>query len=141
MKKENGLYAGVSESEMVDSYMHSLKYPLKDVAIYLRDFILKCDKKIGEGIYWNAPAFFYTGKMEPFNPKEYKRYIVGFNLFQKDCLRLIFLFGANADDPAGILEGDFKDARKLVQFRNIDDVKKNEKALKAVIKSLLKQMK
>lgn len=140
MKKETNLNAGISEPEKVDAFMDALKYPMKDVVEYLREFILKTDKKIGEGIYWNAPTFYYTGKMQPFEPKEYKRYIVGFNLFQKDCVRLIFLRGADAADPTGLLEGDYKDGRRLALFKSMDDVKSKEKALKNIIKSLLKRM-
>jgi hypothetical protein len=120
--------------------MDAIEYPMKDVVEYLRKFILKADKKIGEGIYWNAPTFYYTGKMEPFDAKEYKRYIVGFNLFQKDCVRLIFLRGADATDPTGLLEGDYKDGRRLMLFKSMQDVKSKEKALKNIIKSLIKLM-
>ena len=140
MKKVTNLNAGISEPEKVDAFMDALKYPMKDVVEYLREFILKTDKKIGEGIYWNAPTFYYTGKMQPFEPKEYKRYIVGFNLFQKDCVRLIFLRGADAADPTGLLEGDYKDGRRLALFKSMDDVKSKEKALKNIIKSLLQGM-
>lgn len=138
MKKETNLTVGLSEPEKVDTFMSALEYPLSDVAQYLRTFILSIDKQIGEGIYWNAPVFFFTGKMTPFNPKDYKRYIVGFNLFQKDCLRLVFLRGASANDTSGLLTGDYKDGRRLASFKSIEDVKSKEKDLKKVIKSLLK---
>lgn len=99
MKKEHGLTTGISEPEKVDEFMAALKYPLADVVQYMRQFILGVDKKIGEGIFFKAPAFYYTGKMAPFHPKDYKRYIVGFNLYRKDALRLIFLRGASVADP------------------------------------------
>lgn len=140
MKKVPALTSGVSEKEEVDAFVKGLKYPLKDVVVYLREFILSCDKTIGEGIAWKAPVFYYTGKLEPFDPKEYKRYIVGFNLFQKDCLRIIFLRGASVKDTSGLLEGDYKDGRRLASFKSIEDVMKNEKALKNIIKQLLKSL-
>jgi hypothetical protein len=140
MKKENGLASGTSEPENVDEFMSKLRYPMSHVAEYLRGFILGIDKKIGEGIYWNAPAFYYTGKMEPFNPKEYKRYIVGFNLFQKDRVRLIFLRGASVTDASGLLEGDYKDGRRIASFKSLADVKSKEKDLKKIIKQLVKQI-
>ena len=127
-----------SESEKVDAYMKKLKYPLFDLVQYLREFILTIDKELGEEIFYNAPAFFYTGKMKPFKPKEYKRYIVGFNLFKQDCLRLIFLRGASASDPTGLLEGDYKDGRRIAHFRTIEEVKSKETAMKKIIKELLK---
>jgi hypothetical protein len=126
--------------EKVDAFMQNLEHPLHDVATALRQFILSIDKKIGEEIAWNAPSFFYTGPMEPFPAKEYRRLILNFNLFRKDCVRLVLLRGANADDPTGLLQGDYKDGRRLALFHNIDEVKKNEKALKKIIKQLLSQI-
>lgn len=138
MKKESNLVTRPSETEKVDAYMKKLKCPLFDIVQYLREFILTIDKDLGEEIFYNAPAFFYTGKMKPFKPKEYKRYIVGFNLFKQDCLRLIFLRGASASDPTGLLEGDYKDGRRIAHFRTIEEVKSKETAMKKIIKELLK---
>ena len=140
MKKENNLATGISEPEVVDAYLKKLKYPLKDVVNYLREIILSTDKNIGEGIYWNAPTFYYTGKMKPFDPKKYKRYIVGFNFYKQDCIRLIFLRGTDANDTTGLLEGDYKDGRRIVHLKSMEDVKSKEKQLKKVIKQLVKRI-
>ncbi len=70
-----------SDPEKVHEYMAKLKHPLIDVAELLREIILKTGREIGEEIKWNAPAFFYTRKMKPSNPKEYKRYLVIFNFY------------------------------------------------------------
>ena len=76
MKKESNLVTRASEPEKVDAFLaRKLKYPLSNLVQYLREFILSIDKELGEEIFYNAPAFFYTGKMKPFKPKEYKRYI------------------------------------------------------------------
>lgn len=140
MKTQPNITTGISELEKVDQFMQTLHYPLKDVLQHLREFILSIDKKIGEGIFYNAPVFYYTGAMKPFNPKDYKRYIVGSNLFKKDTLRMIFLRGASAQDPTNILEGHYKDGRRLLSFKSIDDVKSKEKALKSIIKELVKNI-
>ena len=140
MKKESNITTGISEPEKVNEFMAELKYPLAEVIQYFRELILSIDKKIGEGIFYKAPAFYYTGKMKPFNPKDYKRYIVGCNLFRKDLLRVIFLRGATVADPTGILEGDYKDGRRLMSFTSIEDVKSKEKALKSIIKELVKNI-
>ena len=140
MKKEDNLVTRASEPEKVEAFMSKLKYPLSNLVQYLREFILSVDKELGEEIFYNAPAFFYTGKMKPFKPKEYKRYIVGFNLFKQDCLRLIFLRGASASDPTGLLEGDYKDGRRIVHLRSIEEAKNKEPALKKIIKQLLKSV-
>ena len=140
MKKETDLTTGISQPDKVDEYLNKLQHPMLDTIKYLRAFILNIDKTIGEGIFWNAPTFYFTGKMKPFEPKEYKRYIVGFNFYKQDSLRLIFLRGADATDPTGLLEGDYKDGRRIASFRSIEDVKKNETGLKKIIKDLIKLM-
>jgi hypothetical protein len=140
-KKENNLTLGVSEPPIVDDYMQTLQHPLADVAAYIRKLILSIDKTIGEGIYWNAPTFFYTGTLPTFNPKEYKRYIVGFVFNKKDCIRLVFLRGADVIDTTNLLEGDYKDGRRLITFTSIEDVISKEKALKEIIKQIIKNLK
>jgi hypothetical protein len=89
MKASEGL-TKPSEPDKVDAYMKKLKHPLTAVAAALRQIILETDSAIGEEIKWNAPAFFYSGELAPFNPKEQKRHIVVFNFFQQDCIRLVF---------------------------------------------------
>ena len=127
-----------SEPEKIDAYMTTLKHPLANVVADLRRIILATHKEIGEEIKWNAPAFFYAGKMKPTNPKEYRRYIVVFNLFKQDCIRLVFPGGAKLKDTSGLLEGDYADGRKLAMFYSSQDVKSKEKALRAVITQWLK---
>ena len=140
MKKENGLASGISETELVDAYMKKLKHPMSDIVQQLRKFMLSIDKNVGEGIYWNAPTFYFTGKMKPFDPKEYKRYIVGLNFYKQDAIRMIFLHGADAKDPKGILEGDYKDGRRLTSISSAKDLKEKEPALKNIVQQLLKNM-
>lgn len=139
-KAGNNLAAGVSEPENVNDFIKALNHPFKDVVVYLRNAILSVDKNIGEGIYWNAPTFYFTGKMKPFHAKEYKRFIVGFVFNRKDCLRLVFLRGASATDKSGILEGDYKDGRRLAVFASMADAKKKGPALKSIIKELVKKI-
>ena len=140
MKKQNNLAAGISEPGIVDAYLEKLRHPLLDMIHYLRQLILSADKSVGEGIYWNAPTFYYMGKMKPFDPKEYKRYIVGFNFFKQDTICLIFLRGADAADPKKLLSGEFKDKRKLLALQSMEDIKKIEADLKKIIKDLVKKI-
>jgi hypothetical protein len=127
-----------SEREKVDAYMGRLKHPLAKVVEELRQIILSSDKEIGEEIKWNAPTFFYAGKMKATNPKEYRRYIVVFNLLKKDCIRLVFPSGAKVKDASGLLEGDYADGRRLAMFYSSKNVESKEKALRAVITKWLK---
>ncbi len=128
------------QPEKVDVYMAKLKYPLADVTAALRKIILSTDREIGEEIKWNAPAFFYSGEMKPSDPKEYKRYIIVFNLFQKDCVRLVVWRGARVNDKSGLLEGAYKDGRRLALFHNMEEVKSKKASLQAVIREWLKTL-
>jgi hypothetical protein len=130
-----------SESEKVDAYVASLKQPLAQVVKNLRRIILSISNEIGEEIKWNAPTFFYAGPMKPTNPKEYRRYIVVFNLLRKDCIRLVFPSGAKVKDSSGLLEGDYADGRRLAMFYDVKDVRSKEKALRAVVTRWLKLLK
>ena len=127
-----------SEPEKVDAYMKAVKHPLKNVIESLRQIILKTDSEVGEEIKWNAPTFFYTGEMKPSDPKEYKRYIIVFNLFRKDCIRLVFPSGAKLNDKSGLLEGEYADGRRLALFYSLQEVKARGKDLQKQIKTWLK---
>ena len=138
MAKAAEMTTKASQPEKVDAYMSTLKHPLANVVADLRRIILAAHKEIGEEIKWNAPTFFYAGKMKPTNPKEYRRYIVVFNLFKQDCIRLVFPSGAKVKDTSGLLEGDYADGRRLAMFCSSKDVKSKEKALRAAISKWLK---
>ena len=129
-----------TDSLAVDDFMAVLNHSMKDLVVYLRQFILSIHSSIGEEIAWNAPSFIYTGRMLPFKPKEYKRYIVVFNLFKKDCVRLIFLRGADVDNSHGLLEGDYKDGRRLLVFKSIEDVQTKEAAFRDIVLQLVAQI-
>ena len=141
MAKARELVTKASESEKVDAYVASLKHPLTQVVKNLRRTILSISNEIGEEIKWNAPTFFYAGPMKPTNPKEYRRYIVVFNLLRKDCIRLVFPSGAKVKDSSGLLEGDYADGRRLAMFYDAKDVRSKEKALRAVVTRWLKLLK
>ena len=126
-----------SEPDKVDAYMRKLKHPLADVVETLRRVILSTDKEIGEEIKWNAPTFFYAGEMPPSDPKKYKRYLVVFNLYQKDCIRLVFPSGAKVKDTSGLLEGEYADGRRLAMFYDLKDVESKKPKLQRVVRKWL----
>jgi hypothetical protein len=129
-----------SVPDKVDAYMKRLKHPLTQVVAALRRIILKTDRTIGEEIKWNAPTFFYTGELPPFDSKEYKRYLVVFNLYRKDCIRLVFWRGGSVKDTSGFLEGDYKDGRRLATFSNLKDVTSMKPKLQRALKEQLKSL-
>ncbi|OYU33011.1 MAG: hypothetical protein CFE39_00780 [Comamonadaceae bacterium PBBC2] len=129
-----------TDTAAVDAYMQTLKHPLADLAALLRKTILAADKSIGEEIKWNAPAFFFTGPMEPFNPKEYRRHLVVFNFYRKDCIRLVFWHGDRANDQTGFLEGAYSDGRRLAVLAGADELKDRKKAMLSALKAQLRHM-
>lgn len=118
-----------SEPQQVDAYMRALKHPLKQVAELLRCTVLGADPRIGEEIKWNAPAFFYTGPLSPFDPKLHKRHVAVLNLFKKDCVRVVFPTGASIQDHSGLLTGDYADGRRLALFSTVEDLQSKKRDL------------
>jgi hypothetical protein len=121
-----------TDSEQVADHISKLDPSIRPTIEFLRKVILKTDNLIGERIKWNNPSFYYTGEMEEFDPKEYRREIIVFNLL-KNRIMLVFPSGAKVSDKSGFLTGDFKDSRRVVVFRNFADVKARQNKLKEVI--------
>ena len=126
----------LTDAEQVTDHIKKLDPAVGKIVETLRKIILSTDKEIGERIKWNNPSFYYTGEMNPFDPKEYKREIAVFNLF-KNRIMLVFPSGAKVKDASGLLEGDYKDGRRITVFKDLKDVKAKEKALQSVIKTWL----
>ena len=129
--------AKLTDAEQVAAHIKNLDPAVAKIVLALRKIILDTDAEIGERIKWNNPSFYYTGEMKPFDPKEYKREIAVFNLF-KNRIMLVFPSGAKVNDKSGLLEGDYKDGRRLAVFTDLKDVKAKEKDLQRVIKTWLK---
>jgi hypothetical protein len=125
-----------SDPESIKAFIEKLSPILAEIVEYIRQVILNTDPEIGERIKWNNPSFFYTGEMKEFNPKEYKREIVVFNLF-KGRVMLVFPSGAKVNDTTGLLTGDYPDGRRLIIFKDLAEVKSQEVALQNVIKTWL----
>ncbi|RFZ84418.1 DUF1801 domain-containing protein [Mucilaginibacter terrenus] len=129
-KKIKEKFADTAE---VDIYMQKLDHPLKDVLQALRQVILESSNEIGEHIKWNSPSFLFTGEMSPFDPKEYKRYIIVSNMLQKECVRLVFLSGAKLNDPGQLLTGNYTDGRRIAMFHNLAEVSAKKQQLQQLI--------
>lgn len=127
----------LSDTEQVTAHIKKLDPTIAKIAQTLRKIILNTDKEIGERIKWNNPSFYYTGEMKSFDSKEYKREMIVFNLF-KNRIMLVFPSGAKVNDKSGLLEGDYKDGRRITIFKDLDDVMAKEKTLQTIIKAWLK---
>jgi len=125
-----------TDQEQVTQHIQKLKPDVAEIVENLRQIILSTDKEIGERIKWNSPSFYYTGEMEEFDPKEYKRDLIVMNLY-KDRIMLVFPSGAKVNDRSGLLEGNYKDGRRTTVFKDLNDVKEKQKAFQKVIKEWL----
>ncbi len=126
-----------SDKEQVTEFIKKLDPAMRKIVETIRQIILATDKDIGERIKWNNPSYYYTGEMKQFDPKEYKREIIVFNLY-KGRIMLVFPSGAKVNDTSGLLQGDYKDGRRITVFTDMKDVKSKEKDLQTVIKKWLK---
>ena len=129
----------LTDSGEVTEHINKLDPGIGKIVQALRKIILNTDKEIGERIKWKNPSFYFTGEMKPFDPKEFKREIIVFNLF-KNRIMLVFPSGVKVDDKSGLLEGEYKDGRRITVFKNLKDVKAREKDLQAVIRQWLKSV-
>ena len=127
----------LSDEEQVTQHIKKLDPAFGKIIEAIRKIIFSADASVGEHIKWNNPSFYYTGEMKPFDPKEYKREIVVFNLF-KEKIMLVFPSGAKVKNTYGLLTGDYKDGRRIVVLKDMADVKAKEKILKKIIKEWLK---
>ncbi|MFA6246269.1 MAG: DUF1801 domain-containing protein [Mucilaginibacter sp.] len=129
----------LTPQQQVTEHIQKIDPSIRDVIEMLRQIILGTSSEIAEQIKWNNPSFYYTGEMAPFDPKEYKRDIIVMNLYKKRIM-LVFPSGAKINDTSGLLEGDYKDGRRLAIFKDMADVKAKADALQYVIKQWLSLM-
>ena len=119
----------LSDKKQVTQHIKKLDLAFGKIIETIRKIILSTDASVGERIKWNNPSFYYTGEMKPFDPKEYKREIMVFNLF-KERIMLVFPSGAKVKDTSGLLTGDYKDGRRIVLLKDIADVKAKKRLYK-----------
>jgi hypothetical protein len=89
----------MNKNPKVDAFIKASDNPLKKLWEQIRVVVLAVDIKMEEEIKWGAPTFIYKGNLATFNPRA------------KKFVNLTFHTGATIADPAGVLEGDAKEAR------------------------------
>lgn len=118
----------------VDAYMKALKHPQKDVIQAVREVILKADTRMRERVKWNAPSFYHvTGKGTAMD-------LAAFNPRAKGFVQLILLFPMGVvEDPAKLMQGDWKDRREA-RFVDLSDVTKKKTALTRLVKAWIERI-
>lgn len=125
-----------TDREQVDQHIAKLPPHIQPVIQYLRQVMLSIDNEIAEHIKWNSPAFYYSGEIKAFDPKEYKRDILVMNL-RKDKIMCVMPTGMNIKTNVDILEGDYADGRRMIYFKDLEDIQQKESKLRATIKEWL----
>jgi hypothetical protein len=126
----------INNPEEVNALIEKLDAGLAAQVQKIREIILGTDKEIGEQVKWNSPSFFYTGAMQPFDPKEYKRDIAVVNL-HKGYPLLVLPTGAKIKQATAILQDTKKDGRSFVSFKTAADIDAKATDLQNVIKEWL----
>ena len=126
-----------TKQENPEEYFKALDHPMKPLVEALRTIVLTTNNEIGEQVKWNSLCFYYTGDMKAFDPNEYKRDIVVFNLYKESSVLLVFPTGAIVEDAYGLLQGSFKDERKTIQFSTLNEVEAKKDDLQTVIRKWL----
>lgn len=129
----------INDAEGVTKIISKLEAEFGQMVELLRKIVLDSNPSVGQQIKWNSPSFFYTGPMKPFNPKEYKRDIVVFNL-RNNTATLVFPTGAKIDNANGLLQGKYTDGRKIAVFKNINEVTSSAQELQLVINDWIQKM-
>ena len=106
--------------------MEKLDYPFKAEVQALREIIKKVNKDITEEIKWKAPSYSYKGE-----------YLVTFNLWEKEHIRLVFHNSMISKVKSKLLEGDYAD-RRMAYFSDMKDVKAKKASLEKALKDLIK---
>lgn len=123
-------------SEQVSAYVKTLEAQLAEVTEAVRSIMLSIDDDISEHIKWNSPSFYYTGEMKDFDAKEYKRDIAVLNL-KRNRIMLVLPTGARITVGLDILEGKYADGRRLIIFKDLDDVLAKAEKIKLIVKNWL----
>ncbi len=124
--------AEVNDPEAVTRALQSLEHPLKPVIEGMRTTILKADRRISEGIKWNAPSFYCDG------------WFATFHLRAKMGIVLVLHHGAKVRSDAKLRQ-TIKDPKKLLQWASVDRASITFTSLadflqkKAALKSIVQQ--
>ncbi len=122
----------------VNEYVSTLESNEQEFVNQLRQLILAIDPEIREHIKWNSSAFFYSGEMEAFDAKEYKRDLLVVNLHRG---KFLLVFPTGAKIPDAILKGkNYPDGRKIVTLDKIEDLQKMESNIQSGIKNWISQI-
>lgn len=129
-----------NNTDALANYLDNLEHPLKNVLLELQLQILSKFPEISAQLKWNSLSLYYNGEMKPFNPKEYKRDLVVFNLNKREYILLVFPTGSKIKDNNQVLEGDYPDGRRMLKINSIEDLNNKMTDLQLLIQFWIAQI-
>lgn len=120
----------MSKSKEVNAFLDNLAHPLRTEIDYLRELILSAHAQLEENVKWNGPNFVYEGEdritMRIHPPKQVQLiFHRGAKVKKQPETRLI-------EDTNNLLEWRGND-RAIIGFKTIEDIKKQQNSLQAII--------
>ena len=120
----------MSKSKEVNAFLDNLAHPLRTEIDYLRELILSAHAQLEENVKWNGPNFVYEGEdritMRIHPPKQVQLiFHRGAKVKKQPETRLI-------EDTNNLLEWRGND-RAIIGFKTIEDLKKQQNSLQAII--------
>lgn len=125
-----------TDSEQVADFLKKLDEPVREAIQFLREVVLAQDTAIIDHIKWNAPAFYYTGEMREFDPKEYRRDVLVANL-RNGKIMLVFPTGMHLNPQPNLNEENKKDGRRILTFHTPEELRARGSELKALVQDWL----
>jgi hypothetical protein len=111
--------------ESVDEKLSALAHPKEAEVQAVRAVIKGVSDEIGEEWKWNAPSFSYDG-----------RYLVTFNLWEKERVHLVFHHPDVVKISSPLLKGDYP-TRRIAYFRDAREIEAQRAELERIIRELL----
>ena len=122
------------DKEKVDAHIANLDPTFKDTLCHIREMVLAIGSEIAEQIKWNSMSFYYTGEMEAFDAKEYKRDLLVCNVHRGKIL-LVFPSGSKIVDH--IQGKNYPDGRKIITIEDFDEFETKKASIKQIINDWL----
>ncbi len=99
---------------------------------YLEKLILSVSPEFAAHIKWNSPAFYYTGPLKTENPKTYPRDVLVMNL-RAGRILCVLPTGSRVQVNVELLEGNYSDGRRMILFKDLNDIRLKAEALKRLL--------
>lgn len=120
----------------VAAFMAALDHPLKAEIEAVRAIIRGADRRINEGVKWNAPSFYLTEHFATLKLRPHATVQVVLHTGAKTKSNSVAM---DIRDPAGLIEWAAKD-RGVVTFTSLTDIRAKQAAFVSILKQWIKQL-